>query len=125
MLAVLMMILELEQERVLVLEQALEQELALEPIRSKLSVGKKDLVSNISIKLRTTQIQASHIVNSFFSFLEQNHTKNINIHKFGSFSYKKTPKRVGRNPKTLQEFNISARKKIVFKASEEVKRNFN
>ena len=39
--------------------------------------------------------------------------------------YKKTPKRIGRNPKTLQEFDIKARQKLVFKPSDEVKRGIN
>ena len=44
---------------------------------------------------------------------------------FGSFIYKKTPKRIGRNPKTLEEFVIKPRQKLTFKPSEEVKQNLN
>ena len=39
--------------------------------------------------------------------------------------YKKTPKRIGRNPKTLQEFEIRSRQKLTFKPSDEVKQNIN
>ena len=38
---------------------------------------------------------------------------------------KKTPKRVGRNPKTLQSFSIKARQKLVFKPSDKVKTSLN
>lgn len=57
--------------------------------------------------------------------LIDNRDRNININKFGTFSYKKTPKRIGRNPKTHQEFEIKARKKLSFKSSQEIKHSIN
>ena len=48
-----------------------------------------------------------------------------NIKNFGSFNYKKTPKRIGRNPKTLEEFEIKARKKLTFRPAEEIKKTLN
>ena len=33
--------------------------------------------------------------------------------------------RIGRNPKTLQEFKIRSRQKLTFKPSDEVKKNIN
>ena len=57
--------------------------------------------------------------------LVDNKTSNININKFGTFVFKKTPKRVGRNPKTLQQYDIRPRQKLSFKPSEEVKQNIN
>ncbi len=90
-----------------------------------MSATKKDLANNISTKLDVTQIIASNIVNSFFEFLKLNHNQKINIHKFGTFSYKRTPERVGRNPKTLQEFKIRARFKLIFSPSDKSKENIN
>jgi len=57
--------------------------------------------------------------------LIKNKNKNINIKNFGTFIFKKTPQRIGRDPKSLQEFEIKARKKLVFRPSEEVKKNIN
>ena len=54
-----------------------------------------------------------------------NKTKNISINNFGTFMFKKTPQRVGRNPKTLQNFKIKARQKLVFKPSDNIKTSLN
>tara|TARA_B100001540_G_scaffold228365_1_gene202538 strand:- start:232 stop:504 length:273 start_codon:yes stop_codon:yes gene_type:complete len=90
-----------------------------------LSLTKKDLANNLSNKLGLSQKDSLFFVQHFFKMLIDNKTSNININKFGTFSYKKTPKRIGRNPKTLQEFKIKPRQKLSFKPSEDIKRNIN
>ena len=88
-----------------------------------MSLTKKDLANNISKKMRLSKKDSLLLVQHFFKTLIQNN--NINISKFGTFTLKKTPKRIGRNPKTLQEFEIRPRQKLTFKPSEEVKQNIN
>ena len=90
-----------------------------------MSVTRKDLAKNISKKLGLSQKDSLFFVQEFFKVLADNKSTNININKFGTFLYKKTPKRVGRNPKTLQEYEIRPRQKLTFKPSEEVKQNIN
>ena len=90
-----------------------------------MSLTKKDLANNLSNKLGLSQKDSLFFVQHFFKMLIDNKTSNININKFGTFSYKKTPKRIGRNPKTLQEFKIKPRQKLSFKPSEDIKRNIN
>lgn len=90
-----------------------------------MSVTKKDLANVISKKLGLSLKDSLFFVQHFFAALIDNKSSNININKFGTFLYKKTPKRIGRNPKTLQEFRIKARKKLSFKASDDVKRTIN
>ena len=90
-----------------------------------MSLTKKDLANNISKKLGLSQKDSLFFVQNFFKILINNKTKNININKFGTFIYKKTPKRIGRNPKTLEEFDIKPRQKLSFKPSEEIKNNIN
>ena len=77
------------------------------------------------MRLGLSQKDSLFFVQHFFKILVDNKTNNININRFGTFSYKKTPKRIGRNPKTLKEFQIKPRYKITFKASEEIKKNIN
>tara|TARA_A100000164_G_scaffold289289_1_gene262478 strand:- start:51 stop:326 length:276 start_codon:yes stop_codon:yes gene_type:complete len=89
------------------------------------SVTKKDLAKNITNKLGLSQKDSLFFVKHFFKFLINNHSNRINIRNFGSFTRTKTPKRIGRNPKTLQEFKIKARKKVSFRPSEEVKKSIN
>jgi len=90
-----------------------------------LSVTKKDLAKNISQKLGLSQKDSLFFVQNFFKMLIDNKSKNININKFGTFSYKKTPKRIGRNPKTLEEFSIKSRLRLTFQPSDKVKQTIN
>ena len=90
-----------------------------------MSLTRKDLAKNISKKLGLSQKDSLFFVQEFFKVLADYKSTNININKFGTFLYKKTPKRVGRNPKTLQEYEIRPRQKLTFKPSEEVKQNIN
>ena len=90
-----------------------------------MTVTKKDLVTNISNKLGLSQKDSLFFVNSFFKSIIDNHKLGTNIKNFGSFNYKKTPKRIGRNPKTLEEFEIKARKKLTFRPAEGIKKTLN
>jgi len=90
-----------------------------------LSVTKKDLAKNISNKLGLSQKDSLFFVQNFFKALINNKSKNININKFGTFSYKKTPKRIGRNPKTLEEFSIKSRQRLTFHPSDKIKQTIN
>ena len=90
-----------------------------------MTITKKNLVTNISKKLGLSQKDSLFFVQNFFKILIDNKTSNIKINKFGTFQYKKTPKRIGRNPKTLQEFQIKPRYKLAFRPSEEIKKNIN
>ena len=43
--------------------------------------------------------------------------KKVKIHNFGTFKLNNKRSRIGRNPKTKEEFDISSRNVITFKAS--------
>ena len=43
--------------------------------------------------------------------------KQVKIHNFGTFKLNNKKSRIGRNPKTKEEYNISSRNVITFKAS--------
>ena len=43
--------------------------------------------------------------------------KKVKIHNFGTFKLNNKKSRIGRNPKTKEEYNISNRNVITFKAS--------
>ena len=90
-----------------------------------MSVTKKDLARNISHKLGLSHKDSLFFVQNFFKMLIDNKSSNININKFGTFSYKKTPKRIGRNPKTLEKFLIKSRQKLIFKPSDIIKETIN
>ena len=55
------------------------------------------------------------IINIVISGLERD--KKVKIHNFGTFTLNRKNSRIGRNPKTREEYNISSRNVITFKAS--------
>ena len=87
--------------------------------------GKKDSVKNISSKALISSKSSSLVLESFLGFIKQNKRRHIKISNFGTFYLHKTPARLGRNPKTKEEFKILPSEKLAFKASNKVKSFFN
>jgi DNA-binding protein HU-beta len=83
--------------------------------------GKKDIVKNISSKALITSKSSTLVLETFLSFIKHNKKHKIKISKFGTFYLHKTPARIGRNPKTKEEFQILTSEKLGFKASNKVK----
>jgi nucleoid DNA-binding protein len=83
--------------------------------------GKKDIVKNISSKALITSKVSSLVLEAFLTIIKENKTKKIKISKFGTYYSHKSPARIGRNPKTKEEFKILASQKLAFKASNKVK----
>tara|TARA_B100000768_G_scaffold174720_1_gene185346 strand:- start:641 stop:913 length:273 start_codon:yes stop_codon:yes gene_type:complete len=83
--------------------------------------GKKDIVKNISSKALISSKSSSLVLEAFFNFIKQNKRHRIKISKFGTYYLHKSPARIGRNPKTKEEFKILASEKLALKASNKVK----
>ncbi|MEL0124816.1 MAG: HU family DNA-binding protein [Alphaproteobacteria bacterium] len=83
--------------------------------------GKKDIIKNISSKALITSESSSSVLEFFLSFIKRNKGNKIKISKFGTYYLHKSPARIGRNPKTKEEFKILASEKLSFKASNKVK----
>jgi len=83
--------------------------------------GKRDIIKNISSKALITSKSSSLVLESFLAVIKKNKVKQIKISKFGTFYLHKSPARIGRNPKTREEFKIKAIEKLSFKASNKVK----
>ena len=83
--------------------------------------GKKNIVKNISSKALFTSDVSTSILDSFLYFIKKNKNNRIKISNFGTFDLHITPERIGRNPKTKEQFKIKASKKLKFKASTKVK----
>ena len=90
-----------------------------------MAVTKKSLVKNISEKLELSQKDSSFFLESFLSFVKLNSNIGINIQGFGTFVFKKTPKRIGRDPKSKKEYTIKAREKLIFQPSSKIKQEIN
>ena len=83
--------------------------------------GKKDIVKNISSKALFTYKTSNLLLNAFLDLIKENRRKKIKISKFGTYYLHKSPARIGRNPKTKEEFKIPASEKLAFKASNKIK----
>tara|TARA_B100000242_G_scaffold71270_1_gene45133 strand:- start:4290 stop:4562 length:273 start_codon:yes stop_codon:yes gene_type:complete len=90
-----------------------------------MSLGKKDIAKNISSEAQISLKDSSILLEEFFNFLKYNKTYKIKISNFGTFSIHSSPKRLGRNPKTKEVFEISRRKKLSFKPSNKVRISLN
>ena len=91
-----------------------------------MSLGKRDISKNISSKTRITSKDSLKILNKFIEVIStQSNNKNIKISNFGTFYIHNSPARIGRNPKTKEEFTISKRSKLLLKASSYVKNYLN
>ena len=90
-----------------------------------MSLGKKGITSNISSETSLDKATSKSILESFIKVIKSNRFKNIKISNFGTFVNHTSPQRVGRNPKTKEEYPIPKRKKLTFKASSFLKINLN
>ena len=83
------------------------------------NLTKKDLVNIIYMQVGFSKQISEHLINEFFSLITQNlkREKKLKLTKFGTFFIKLKKSRIGRNPKTKEEYNISSRNVITFKAS--------
>ena len=87
-----------------------------------MSLGKKDIVKNISTKADLNLAEGSKFLNKFLELIISNSSnKEIKISNFGVFRTHTTPKRIGRNPLTKEIFQIPPRDKVIFKASNKIK----
>ena len=86
-----------------------------------MGLGKIDIANDISTKTLLSSKESRKILDSFLDILKKHKSKNIKISNFGSFTLTNTPKRIGRNPRTKEEFEIKARMKLSFKAANKIK----
>ena len=77
----------------------------------------------IHMKVGFSKQITENLVEEFFSIIVSNLSKkkNVKIAKFGTFLIKSKSSRIGRNPKTKEEKEISKRDVVLFKPSKEFK----
>ncbi len=91
-----------------------------------MSLTKRDIANNISLSNNLTLSESTKLLDTFIQkIIILSKRSNLKLSNFGTFSYKYTPKRVGRNPKTKEEFIITNRKKLSFSSSKKVKKLIN
>ena len=91
-----------------------------------MNFSKTNIIKNINKKSLVSAGDASSILESFLLLIKnKSKSRLVKLSGFGSFSFKKTPKRLGRNPKTKDSYIIPVLNKLNFKPSNKIKENIN
>ena len=91
-----------------------------------MTINKQKISKSTSKNLSIALDESTIILESFLSLIKSNSKKKIvKLSGFGSFNYKKTPQRVGRNPKTEETYIIPILNKLKFKPSSKIKETIN
>ena len=91
-----------------------------------MNLSKKNIIKNLAKNSLISNNDASSIFESFLRIVKsESKSKLVKICSFGTFSFKQTSERVGRNPKTLDSYIIPKLNKLNFKPSEKIRRKIN
>lgn len=91
-----------------------------------MNLSKKNIIKNVSLETNLSSSEAASILESFLLLIKsKSKLKSVKISSFGSFSFKKTPKRLGRNPKTKDSYIIPEINKLNFRPSNKIKEKIN
>ena len=91
-----------------------------------ISYKKSDIAKNIANKTSISNQKAKQLLDRFIQVVVSGSKKQqVKISGFGTFIRKKTPARIGRNPKTGEEFKISERIKLNLILSNKIKKKIN
>jgi|TARA_B100000609_G_scaffold44544_1_gene34137 integration host factor subunit alpha len=91
------------------------------------TLTKKELAQNLSDQTELSFADAKKFVDLFFDTIKEqlNSGKTVKLSGFGTFDIVQTKERVGRNPKTMEEFPIPSKRKVKFTVSPKVKKSIN
>ena len=91
-----------------------------------MNLCKTNIIKNISKQSLVSSSDATSILESFLLLIKDKaKLKSVKLTRFGSFSFKKTTKRLGRNPKTKDSYIIPVINKLNFKPSNKIKEIIN
>lgn len=84
---------------------------------------KADLVENIFEKIGLSKKEAQEIIEILFETMKQTFVEgeSVKLSGFGTFNVRKKMARRGRNPKTGDDLEITPRRVITFRASNQLK----
>ena len=91
-----------------------------------MSLVKKDIVNNISCKAHIPKSISIRFLEKVVDIIKtESKNGTVKLSNFGNFSYKKSPSRIGRNPKNKTSYKIKEMNKLNFYASSRVKKFIN
>ncbi len=91
------------------------------------NITKEDILKEIHYNLGIPINYSSKILDTLLELVTEglNKDNKVKISGFGTFKLLKKKSRIGRNPKTRQEYNIKARNVVTFYPSLQVKKRIN
>ena len=89
-----------------------------------MGLGKKYIVKNITSKTQISNLESIDFLEAFLLVSKKN-LNHLKISSFSSYVSNLTPQRVGRNPKTNQEYIIPERHRFSFKPSKIISNKLN
>jgi integration host factor subunit alpha len=91
-----------------------------------MNITKSNIIKKIIKKSSISNKDGAVLFESLILFIKkQAKLDAVKITGFGTFSFKKTPKRIGRNPKTQDSYIIPELNKLNFKPSNKIKEKIN
>lgn len=91
-----------------------------------MNVTKKDLSKKIANEVSISYKDSNTLLNLFIDIIiSSSQTGKVKLSGFGTFAYKFSPQRVGRNPKNKKAYEISERYKLSFLTSSHVREILN
>ena len=89
----------------------------------RINLTKRDLINSIYMQIGYSKKISENLLEDLLNTIVDNLKKNkkLKISKFGTFSIRSKKKRIGRNPLTKENKEISDRNVVLFKASKEFK----
>ena len=91
-----------------------------------MNFSKINILKNITKQSKVSSGEAANLLESFLLLVKnKSKLRVVKLTGFGTFSFKKTPKRLGRNPKTNDSYIIPELNKLNFKPSNKIKEEIN
>ena len=86
------------------------------------NITREDIAEYINDQFGLSKIDCNNLVNDILEeiIIGLNNERIVKIHNFGTFKLRKKNERKGRNPKTKEEYKITARNVISFTPSKKI-----
>ncbi len=92
-----------------------------------MALTKFDIVKNLNDEIGLNKREAKELVDSFFDTIKKllSQGKEVKLSGFGNFQLKDKSSRPGRNPRTGENVEITARRVVTFKSGQKLKESVN
>ena len=90
-----------------------------------MALTKFDIVKNLNDEIGLNKREAKELVDSFFDNIKRllSQGQEIKLSGFGNFQLKNKSSRPGRNPRTGDDVEITARRVVTFKSGQKLKKS--